>query len=89
MSRITTTGLLALTLALASPATAWAYSGLGCTDLPEYDRAVGALQGMPGACDMSLEQAKRIVAEHDGANAAVPRDTGPHAARRPAATTQP
>ncbi len=88
MSR-TTTRLLVLGLSLASPATAWAYSGLGCPDLPEYDRAVGALQGMPGACDMSIEKAKRIVAEHDGANAGVPRETGPHAARRQSAPTQP
>ncbi len=81
MSRTTVARVLTLALALAAPASAWAYSGLGCTDLPEYDRAVGALQGMPGACDMTIEKAKRIVAEHDGANAAVPRAVGPHAGR--------
>lgn len=72
MSRITPTGLLVLAATLAAPFGAWAYSGLGCTNLPEYDRAVGALQGMPGACDMTIEQAKRIVAAHDGVNADQP-----------------
>ncbi len=55
--------LLSLAL-MASPATAWAFGGgAGCSDLPEYYRAVGALQGMTGACDMSVEQAQRIVAQ--------------------------
>lgn len=41
-------------------------AGAGCADLPEYYRAVGALEGMPGACDMSVEQARRIVAAEQG-----------------------
>ena len=89
MSRTTTiTRTMTLALALAAPASAWAYSGLGCTNLPEYDRAVGALEGMPSACDMSIERARRIVAEHDGTNAGVPRATGPHTGRS-AVPTQP
>lgn len=60
---------LALAIAVASPATAFAFGGIGCTDLPEYDRAQGALEGMTGACDMSVEQARRIVAAQDGAAA--------------------
>ena len=52
---------------MAAPAGAWAFgAGAGCADLPEYYRAQGALQGMTGACDMSLEQARRIVAAQDG-----------------------
>ena len=52
---------------MAAPASAWAFgAGAGCADLPDYYRAQGALQGMPGACDMSVEQARRIVAAQDG-----------------------
>lgn len=54
-------------LAIVTPGAAWAFgAGAGCADLPEYYRAQGALQGMPGACDMSVEQARRIVAAQDG-----------------------
>ncbi len=38
----------------------------GCTNLPEYNRALGALQGMTSACDMSVERARQVIAEHDG-----------------------
>nr|WP_210274961.1 hypothetical protein [Methylobacterium fujisawaense] len=48
------------------PASAWAWGVPGCTNLPEYNRALGALQGMTSACDMSVEEARRIVAAHDG-----------------------
>ena len=58
--------------AVVAPVPAFAYSGLGCTNLPAYDRAVGALQGMPGACDMTVEEAKRIVAAHDRENGVPP-----------------
>lgn len=54
--------VLASTLVVGSSASAWAFGGIGCADLPEYDRAQGALEGMTGACDMSVEQARRIVA---------------------------
>ena len=57
---------LALTIMLASPASAWAFGGIGCADLPDYDRASGALEGMTGACDMTIEQARRIHAAQDG-----------------------
>ncbi|MET3480936.1 hypothetical protein [Methylobacterium sp. 1973] len=61
-------GLVALVLAAAGivPASAWAWGVPGCTNLPEYNRALGALQGMTSACDMSVEEARRIVAAHDG-----------------------
>ncbi len=39
--------------------------GLGRAGLhqpPEYERALGALEGMPGPCNMSVEEARRIVA---------------------------
>ncbi|MGU3464670.1 hypothetical protein ACLBXO_07415 [Methylobacterium sp. C33D] len=61
-------GLAALVLAVAGaapvPARAWGVPG--CTNLPEYNRALGALQGMTSACDMSVEEARRVVAAHDG-----------------------
>ena len=57
---------LALAMIIASPATAWAFGAFGCADLPDYARATGVLQGMPSACDMSVEDARRIVAAHDG-----------------------
>lgn len=47
---------------LAIPAPAWAWTSPGCTNLPEYERALGALQGMTSACDMSVENASRIAA---------------------------
>ena len=56
----------ALIMTIAAPAPAWAFGAMGCADLPEYYRAVGALEGMPGACDMSVEQARRIVAAQAG-----------------------
>ena len=61
-------GLVALVLAAVGivPAFAWAWGVPGCTNLPEYNRALGALQGMTSACDMSVEEARRIVAAHDG-----------------------
>ncbi|MGX9983841.1 hypothetical protein ABC766_14395 [Methylobacterium fujisawaense] len=60
--------LVALVLAAVGivPASAWAWGVPGCTNLPEYNRALGALQGMTSACDMSVEEARRIVAAHDG-----------------------
>ena len=58
---------LAMVAAMMSPATAWAFGGaIGCVNLPTYNRALGALQGLTGPCDMSVEEARRIVAEHDG-----------------------
>ncbi|TXM98975.1 hypothetical protein FV242_27170 [Methylobacterium sp. WL64] len=52
----------ALVAGLAGPAPAWAWTSPGCTNLPEYERALGALQGMTSACDMSIEKANRIAA---------------------------
>ena len=50
---------------IATPASAWAFTGVGgCTSLPEYYRAVGALQGMTSACNMTIEEARRIVAAY-------------------------
>ena len=51
-----------LAAGLAGPAPAWAWTSPGCANLPEYERALGALQGMTSACDMSIEAANRIVA---------------------------
>ena len=62
--------LFALTTSIAAPAPAWAIGGgPGCSDLPEYDRAVGTLQGL-STCDMSVEQARRIVAATQGGSGA-------------------
>lgn len=61
--RISTRVAAGIVLAgLAAPAPALAWGIPGCVNLPEYDRALGALQGMTSACDMSLERAHRIVA---------------------------
>lgn len=56
--------VLTLLTAIAAPAPAWAFGGGagGCSNLPEIYRAQGALQGMPSACDMSVEEARRILA---------------------------
>ena len=53
---------IALIAGLVASAPAWAWTSPGCTNLPEYERALGALQGMTSACDMSIEKATRIVA---------------------------
>ena len=55
-----------------APGAAWGWGVPGCTNLPEYNRALGALQGMTSACDMSVEEARRVVAAHDGVAAAPP-----------------
>ena len=73
--------LLALTTAITAPTTAHAFGGFGCFDLPAYNRALGVLQGL-STCGMSLEEARRIVAAHDG------RD-GPAVADRQALPMQP
>ena len=69
--------LLAIALSALAPASAFAFGGIGCTDLPEHDRAVGALEGMTGACDMSVEQARRILARDGGQ----PTDAAPQPRR--------
>lgn len=58
---------VAIVTAMAAPNSAWAYGGggPGCSNLPEYDRAIGALQGL-SSCDISIEDARRIVAAHGG-----------------------
>lgn len=58
----TSLAVTAFVAGLAGPAPAWAWTSPGCTNLPEYERALGALQGMTSACDMSIEKANRIVA---------------------------
>ena len=60
--RITTPLTAALFAVSAAPSPAWAWGVPGCINLPEYERALGALEGMPGACNMSVEEARRIVA---------------------------
>lgn len=77
-------GLAALVLAAAgaAPAPAWAWGVPGCTNLPEYNRALGALQGMTSACDMSVEEARRVIAAHDGVAAEPPAVAAPQAAPR-------
>lgn len=71
--------LLALMTTIAAPATAWAQGGggPGCTNLPEYNRALGALQGMTSACDMSVEEACRILAARGSSAAGCQRAAPP------------
>lgn len=52
---------IALIASLAAPSPASAWGVPGCINLPEYERALGALEGMPGPCDMSVAEARRIV----------------------------
>ena len=65
-------GLAGLALAMMGAAPAWAWGVPGCTNLPEYNRALGALQGMTSACDMSVEEARRVIATYDGVAAPPP-----------------
>lgn len=74
---------LALAMIGAVPAPAWAWGVPGCTNLPEYNRALGALQGMTSACDMSVEEARRVIAAHDGVAAPPPVTAPPQVAPRP------
>ena len=66
---------LALVLAAAAPTQARAFGFPGCPDLPEYNRALGTLQGL-STCGMTVEEARRVVAAHDG-SAATPRQVEP------------
>lgn len=65
----------ALMTAIAAPAPAWAFGFPGCPNLPEYARALGALQGL-STCGMTVEEARRVVAAHDGLSVA-PRQAVP------------
>jgi hypothetical protein len=62
--------VLALVAIVAASTASWGWGVPGCANLPEYNRAVGALQGMTSACGMSVEQARRIIAAHDSATGA-------------------
>ena len=58
---------LVLIITIATPASAFAMTGSGgCSGLPVYYRALGALQGMTSACNMTIEHARGIVASYDG-----------------------
>lgn len=72
-----------LAAGVTCPGYAWAFgAGAGCADLPDYYRAQGALQGMTGACDMSVEQARHIVAAQDGIAAVYSQAPAPHRSHR-------
>ena len=74
-------GLAACAVAVAAPAVAWAMGvGIGCVNLPAYQRAVGTLQGI-SSCDMTVDQARRIIAEHDGYAVVEPEEPPPPARR--------
>lgn len=82
-------GLAGFALAMlgALPVPAWAWGVPGCTNLPEYNRALGALQGMTSACDMSVEEARRVIAAHDGVVA--PPAVAPPQVKPPEVASQP
>lgn len=84
-------GLAALMLAAAgaAPTPAGAWGVPGCTNLPEYNRALGALQGMTSACDMSVEEARRVIAAHDGVAAPPPPVVQPQIAPPPRTRRRP
>jgi hypothetical protein len=71
-----------LAILIGAPSAAWAWGVPGCANLPEYNRAIGALQGMTSACDMSVAEARRVIAAHDGVTAGPPAVTDPQAAPR-------
>ncbi len=73
---------VALALLIAAPAPAWAQGAFGCINLPEYARAQGALQGMESACDMTIAQARRILAAQGGGAVAEPVAPAPRVHRR-------
>jgi hypothetical protein len=56
--------LLAFVTAIGVPAAASAWGIPGCPNLPEYNRALGTLQGLT-TCGMNVDEARRIVAAHD------------------------
>jgi hypothetical protein len=58
-------GIVALVTTFAAPGTTWAFGFPGCPNLPEYARAVGTLQGL-STCGLNVEEARRVVAAHDG-----------------------
>ena len=61
--------VLVLMISLAAPSAAWAFGFAGCPNLPDYNRALGTLQGMT-VCGMTIEQARRVIAAHDGSTIA-------------------
>lgn len=81
------TAALVLGAALLTPVSGWAFTGVGgCSGLPEYYRAVGALQGnMESACDMTAARARQILSGYGGVPgqpAAAPRSVS-HRRRAP------
>ena len=81
---------LALAVALV-PGAASAFTGVGgCSSLPEYYRALGALQGgMESACDMTAAQARRVLSTYGavlgGSADATPRVRRHHVSPRASA----
>lgn len=62
----TRTAILAMLGLMASSAPSFAMSGLGCPDLPLYYRAVGTVINGGGACGLTMEQARAILAKENG-----------------------
>ena len=58
--------VLVLAATIAAPVSASAFTGVGgCSGLPEYYRALGALQGgMESACDMTVAQARHVLSAY-------------------------
>ncbi|KAB1077846.1 hypothetical protein F6X53_16655 [Methylobacterium soli] len=78
MSFRNSAALLAFVTAIGVPAAALAWGIPGCPNLPEYHRALGTLQGLT-TCGMSVDEARRIVAAHDGPAAAAQQVAPPQA----------
>ena len=63
MSITDRTVFLAVSAIAMASAPALAFFGApGCTNLPLYNRALGALQGMTSACDMTIDEAVEFFA---------------------------
>ena len=82
MSTKATFTLCAL-LGLAVPtAPAFAMTGIGCPDLPEYYRAVGTVENGEGSCGMTMAEAKRILARGENGQGPVAQPAAPPAPRK-------
>ncbi len=68
--------------AITAPSAASAFGFPGCPDLPEYNRALGTLQGLT-TCGMTIDEARRVVSAHDGPAAADQQATPAPPAQKP------
>lgn len=76
------TAVVALVGLVGSSAPCFAFGAIGCTNLPEHDRAVGTIENGPYSCGMSTEEAERILARDSGRASGQPAAPTTHAPRK-------